>query len=51
MRAWNSFGGGIGTYHVLAKGVNAAKKKLRESDKVIKRVAVEGVIYNILIAD
>jgi hypothetical protein len=51
IRAWNSFGGGIGTYHVLAKGVNAAKKKVRESEKVVKRVAVEDVIYNVLIAD
>jgi len=51
IRAWNSFGGGIGTYHVLAKGVNAAKRKVREFDKVIKRVAVEDVIYNVLIAE
>jgi hypothetical protein len=51
IRAWNSFGGGIGTYHVLAKGVNVAKKKVRESETAAKRLEVERVIYDVLIAD
>lgn len=51
IRAWNSFGAGIGTYHVLAKGVNAAKKKIRESETAVKSLEVERVIYNVMIAN
>ena len=42
VKAYNSFGGGIGTYYVVATGVNKAKAALKEADKIIKRVvAVE----------
>ena len=38
IRAWNGSGGGIGTYHVVATGVNAAKRAVREREPVAKRV-------------
>jgi hypothetical protein len=37
IKAWNSFGGGIGTYHVIASGVNAAKRAVKEADHIVKR--------------
>ena len=40
IRAWNDVGGGIGTYHVVAPGINKAKAALRESDPIIKKVEV-----------
>lgn len=38
IKAYNSYGGGIGTYYVVATGVNRAKAAVKESDKIIKRV-------------
>ena len=38
IRAWNKSGGGIGTYHVVAAGVNKAKAAVRAADKAIHRV-------------
>ena len=38
IRAWNSAGGGIGNYYVVAPGVNAAKRKVREAEPIAKRV-------------
>ena len=38
IRAWNKSGGGIGTYHVVATGVNKAKAAVRAADKAIHRV-------------
>lgn len=38
IKAWNSSGGGIGTYHVVASGVNAAKRAVKESEPIAKRV-------------
>jgi microcompartment protein CcmK/EutM len=38
IKAWNSSGGGIGTYYVVASGVNAAKKAVKESEPIAKRV-------------
>ena len=40
IRAFNSSGGGIGEYHVVASGVNKAKAALRASDKVVHRMEV-----------
>jgi hypothetical protein len=40
IRAFNSSGGGIGEYHVVASGVNKAKAALRAFDKIIHRVEV-----------
>jgi hypothetical protein len=40
IKAFNSFGGGIGEYHVVASGVNKAKAALRAADKIIHRVEV-----------
>ena len=40
IRAWNKSGGGIGTYHVVASGVNKAKAAVRVNNKIIDRVQV-----------
>lgn len=40
IKAWNKSGGGIGTYHVVASGVNKAKAAARAADKIIDRVQV-----------
>ena len=40
IKTYNNFGGCIGTYHVVASGVNKAKAALRESDPIIKKVEV-----------
>lgn len=38
IKAYNSSGGGIGSYHVVASGVMAAKKAVKEFDDVATRV-------------
>jgi len=38
IKAYNSSGGGIGNYHVVASGVMAAKKAVKEFDDVATRV-------------
>lgn len=38
IKAFNSTGGGIGTYHVIASGVNAAKRAVKEQEPIAKRV-------------
>ena len=38
IRVWNKSGGGIGTYHVVATGVNKAKAAVRAADKAIHKV-------------
>lgn len=40
IRAWNSSGGNIGEYHVVASGINKAKAAVRAYDKVIYQVEV-----------
>lgn len=40
VKAYNSFGGGIGTYYAVATGVNKAKAAVKKSDKIIKRAVV-----------
>jgi microcompartment protein CcmK/EutM len=40
IKAYNSFGGGIGTYYVVSTGVNKAKAAVKEADKIIKRAVV-----------
>jgi|APGre2960657373_1045057.scaffolds.fasta_scaffold95425_2 hypothetical protein len=38
MKTYNSSGGGIGNYHVVASGITAAKKAVKEFDNVATRV-------------
>jgi len=38
IKAYNSSGGGIGSYHVVASGITAAKKAVKEFDDVATRV-------------
>ena len=51
IKGWNSVGGCIGSYYVISEGVNAAKRKVREYDKIVKKVEIVEVRFNILIVD